>query len=156
MAKFKRVSAGIHEATHNGKIFRLTKANGKSTWEIDRYPGTCKTLAQAQAHLNFIVFVEDYLQYDIKAELLQKDNYPWSLQTPLGLLKISLWSDSVMCRFENVALAKQYIDRRAMNHYSGKWNHHHVIHYVQHAEYAFRRFIAEIERVMSFDCQESN
>ena len=48
----------------------------------------------------------------------------WTLPTIYGPLCVSVWSDAVMARFEDVAAARNHVD--GINPHSGKWNLHGV------------------------------
>ncbi len=127
MATFKKVKAGEYKAEHNGRTYHLKRGtyplSGKKSWEIDNYSGWSSTLQEAQYCLNFIVLVDDYLQ-EIGAKFdtgLER----WILETPLGELGISVWSDSIVTRFQDVDRADlPSLPGPTLNRYSGKWNFH--------------------------------
>ncbi len=53
--------------------------------------------------------------------------YRFKVDTPIGLMQISLWDSAIMCRFDDVEQATPYTRRhtsQSCNPYSGKWNWH--------------------------------
>lgn len=59
------------------------------------------------------------------ARLDETENSMYLLDTNLGLLRLTVWNSSMMCRFEDVPRAKAHFGdypNGKLNPFSGKWN----------------------------------
>ena len=83
--------------------------------------------------------------------------YDFDLDTPAGLLQVSVFDNWVATRFDDLALARAFTASCGIpcNPYSGKWNHHFTddeirsLDSVAQLEYRF-------ERLMSWEAETSH
>lgn len=74
--------------------------------------------------------------------------YPYILQTPIGVLNVDIWDNSVMCRFDDEKQATRFT-AGASNPYSGKWNFH-FDDTESALQFGAQRFAWELERLMAY------
>ncbi len=131
---FRRIEAGLHEIP--GTDYRLerdTQALGRPSrcWTLRRGDDSIeigiRTVKEASETVRFVEGVLAHLREIGATENTEKFGrmYPWSLETRLGTLIVSIHGHWVAMRFVDVERAAQELDRNAgLNTYSGKWNYH--------------------------------
>jgi hypothetical protein len=76
----------------------------------------------AKAHQTFAA----YMQKVGAAHEPAHTAYRWKIETPLGLVYLSMHDDStcIFVRFDDPARVKQHLTDMRLNRHSGKWNWH--------------------------------
>lgn len=128
---FKRIEAGLHQATHGGVTYELNReppGTRNRQWKLCRLTGDTRSsldfgfasVSAGTCALEFILSVEKHLR-ELGAS---EGKYGWTLETQLGPLAISPYGRRVMMCFDDVARAKVELGGMGFNSYSGKWNMH--------------------------------
>jgi hypothetical protein len=79
--------------------------------------------------------------------------YRWTLNTPVGLMSLSMHSEdfSIFTRFDDVEKAKKHLPGLGLNPFSGKWNWHGM----SRNDNPFEAFKLEVDAIMAMQIEDA-